>query len=222
MTALLRYQTALLIRSHRWLAPLLLHVAFLAVGVRVGEPVLGALGIAAAALVPTAAWLTRVCVTNEPPAARDCSAAAAGPGRTHLAAVLTALLASAALGTVCAALVAAVSAPTSADRAVAVPFWPALRAGVAAALACALLGVAVGALCNRPLLRSTARAVPATVLAVFLVLFAGVSPAMAAVQGLVTGSRDGSVHVPLLPLAAAAVLTAGATAVACAASGRRG
>ncbi len=201
MTALLRYQAALLIRSHRWLGPLLLYGAFLVIGVRSGEPVLDSLGVAAAALVPAAAWLTRVCVTNEPSSARDCAAAAAGPARAHLAAVLTALLASAALGTA---------------------VLPAASAGLVAALACALIGVAVGALCNRPLLRSTAWAVPSTVLAVFLVVFAGGSPAKAAVNGLVTGSLSGTVEVPLLPLAGAAVLAAGATAVACAASARRG
>ncbi len=40
MTALLRYQTALLLRSQRWLPPFLLYAVFLAVGVQGGQPVL--------------------------------------------------------------------------------------------------------------------------------------------------------------------------------------
>ncbi|MGW1074752.1 ABC transporter [Streptomyces sp. NPDC002537] len=221
MTALLRYQAALLLRSHRWLPPLLLHGVFLAVGVQSGNPVLDSFGWAAAAQLPVAAWLVRVCVTDEPPAARDCAAAAAGPWRVHLAAVLTALGASTALAVAGTAVVAAISDPHSADRRVAVPLWPATAAGLVAAVSCALLGTGVGALCNRPLLRSTAWAVPSTALAAFAVLFAGVSPANAAVTGLVTGSRHGTVTVSLLPLAAAAALAAAAVAVACALSSRR-
>ncbi|MEU2874351.1 ABC transporter [Streptomyces olivoreticuli] len=221
MTALLRYQAALLLRSHRWLPPLLLYGAFMAVGVQSGQPVLDSFGYASAALLPVAAWLVRVCVTNEPAAARDCAAAAAGPWRVHLAAVLTALVASTVLAVAATAVVAAISDPRSADHQVDVPLWPATAEGLVAAVACALLGTGVGALCNRPLLRSTAWAVPSTVLAAFLVLFVGMSPANAAVTGLVSGSRDGTVDVSVLPLAGAAVLTAGAVAVACALSSRR-
>ncbi|MCC3772039.1 ABC transporter [Streptomyces sp. UNOC14_S4] len=221
MTALVRYQAALLLRSHRWLAPLLLYGVFIAVGVQQGNPVLDSFGYAAGALLPVAAWLVRVCVTNEPSAARDCTGAAAGPWRVHLAAVLTALGASTALALAGTAVVAAISDFRSADHQVHVPLWPATAAGTVAALACALLGTGVGALCNRPLLRSTAWAVPSTVLATFLVLFAGVSPANAAVTGLVGGSHHGTVVVSLLPLAAAALLGAAAVAVACVLSSRR-
>lgn len=219
MTALIRYQTALLLRSHRWLPPLLLYVLCMVVGVQSGQPVLDSLGWAAGALVPVAAWLVRVYVTNEPDAARDCAAAAAGPWRVHLSAVLAALLASTALAVAGTAVVTAISDPRSADLRHRVPRWPA--AGLMAAVACALLGTAVGVLCNRPLLRSTARAVPAAVLAVLLVLLVGVSPANAAVSGLVTGSQQGTVPLPLLSLAIAAVFTAGATAVVCALCARR-
>ncbi len=98
MSALLHYQLALLARSQRWLAPVILYAVFLAVGVQGGQPILDSLAYAAAALLPVAAWLVRICVSNEPPAARTCSAAAAGPARAHLAALLAAFLAAAALG----------------------------------------------------------------------------------------------------------------------------
>ena len=94
-------------------------------------------------------------------------------------------------------------------------------AGLLAALACALLGTAVGALCNRPLLRRPGWAILTTALAALLVSVLGASPANAAVSGLVDGSRSGTVTMPLLPLAVTAAIAAGATAIACALSSRR-
>ncbi|MFH0516141.1 ABC transporter [Streptomyces sp. M41] len=221
MSAPLRYQAALLARSQRWLPPFILYAAFLAIGVRGGEPVLDSLGYAAAALLPVAAWLVRICVTNEPPAARSCVAAAVGPGRAHLAALLVALAAAVALGTVTVVAVTLISDPVGADHQTRVPRLPAGAAGLLVALACALLGTAVGALTTWPVLRSTGRAVPAMLLAALLCVVATGSPAHAAVSGLVTGSRSGTVPLPVLPLAAAALLTAGAIAAACALTSRR-
>ncbi|MFE5888316.1 ABC transporter [Streptomyces sp. NPDC056468] len=221
MTALLSYQTALLARSQRWLPPFILYAVFLGVGVSGGQPVLDSLGYTAAALLPVAAWLVRICVTNEPPAARSCVSAAVGPGRAHLAALLVALTAAAVVGTVATVVVTLISDPVSADHQTRVPRLPAGAAGLLATLACALLGTAVGALTTWPLLRSTGRAVPTMLLAALLSVVVTGSPAQAAVSGLVTGSRSGTVPMPLLPLAAAALLTAAAIAVACALTSRR-
>lgn len=221
MTALLSYQTDLLVRSQRWLPPFILYAAFLGIGVQGGQPILDSLGYTAAALLPVAAWLVRICVTNEPPAARSCVSAAVGPGRAHLAAVLVALTAAAAVGMVATVAVTLISDPVSADHQTPVPRLPAGAAGLLATLACALLGTAVGALTSWPLLRSTGRAVPTMLLAALLAVVVTGSPAQAAVSGLVTGSRSGTVPLPLLPLAAAALLTAAATAVACALTSRR-
>lgn len=221
MTALLRYQAALLVRSQRWLPPFILYVVFLGVGVQSGQPILDSLGYAAAALLPVAAWLVRICVSNEPPEARACVSAAVGPGRAHLASLLVALAGAVLLGTVTTLVVTLISDPVSADHQTPVPRFPAGAAGLLATLACALLGTAVGALTTWPLLRSPGRAVPAMLLAALLTTVTTGSPAQAAVQGLVTGSREGTVPLPLLPLAAAALLTAGATAVACVLTSRR-
>jgi hypothetical protein len=221
MTALLRYQAALLLRSQRWLPPFLLYAAFLAIGVQGGQPVLDSLGYAAAVLLPVAAWLVRICVTNEPPAARTCVAAAAGPGRAHLACLLVALTTSAVLGTVAVLVVTWISDPASVGHRVLVPRPEAGAAGLLAVLACALLGTAVGALTNWPLLRSPGRAVPAMLLAALLLLVTAGSPAQAAVRGLVTGSQSGHVPLPLLPLAGAALLATAASALACALTARR-
>ncbi|MET8748454.1 hypothetical protein ABZW32_00005, partial [Streptomyces sp. NPDC004667] len=68
MTALLRYQAALLLRSQRWIAPLVVYAGFVAVGIRPGDRALDSLGYAAAGLVPQTAWLVRICVSAEPPA----------------------------------------------------------------------------------------------------------------------------------------------------------
>jgi len=222
VTALLRYQAVLLLRSQRWLPPLLLYAALLAVGVQWGQPLLDSLGFAATVLLPVAAWLVRVCVTAEPTAARHCTAAAAGPGRVHLSSVLAALLGTCVLGAVGTLCVVAVSRPYSSEGHVQVPVPPAALAGGLAALACALLGTAVGALCNRPLLRSTGWAVPSTLLAALLVLVFGGSPANAAVTGLVTGSRTGTVTQPWLPVAVGTAVAALATATACVLASRRG
>ncbi|KKD06739.1 hypothetical protein [Streptomyces sp. WM6386] len=221
MTALLRYQAALLVRSQRWLPPFILYVAFLGIGVQSGQPILDSLGYAAAALLPVAAWLVRICVSNEPPAARACVSAAVGPARAHLASLLVAFATAALLGTAATLLVTLISDPVGADHQMRVPRFPAGAAGLIATLACALLGTAVGALTTWPLLRSPGRAVPTMLLAALLTTVTTGSPAQAAVQGLVTGSREGTVPLPLLPLAAAALLTAGATAVACVLTSRR-
>ncbi|MFH8982214.1 hypothetical protein [Streptomyces varsoviensis] len=221
MTALFRYQAALLVRSRRLLPPLIVYALFMGIGVQAGQPILDSFAWAGGALLFVAAWLVRVCVTNEPPAARHVAAAATSPARVHLASVLTALTCSAVLGAIGTAFVALITDPRSSDRQVHVPVGAATLAGLVTALACALLGTAVGALCNRPLLRGTARAMLSTIVAAMLVLVADGSPAHAAVSGLVTGSTRGHVTVPLLPLAATAALATAATAIACALASRR-
>ncbi|MGW2386560.1 ABC transporter [Streptomyces sp. NPDC001658] len=221
MTALLRHQAALLLRSQRWLPPFILYAVFLGVGVQGGQPVLDSLGYAAAALLPVAAWLVRICVSAEPPAAQHCVAAAVGPGRAHLARLLVALGGAAVLGAVATVVLTWISDPVSSDHQTRVPVLPAGAAGLLAALACALLGTAVGALTAWPVLRTTGRAVPALLLAALLSLVVSGSPAQAAVSGLVAGSRSGTVDLPVLPLAGSALLAAVATAAACALTSRR-
>ncbi|MEU6085362.1 ABC transporter [Streptomyces sp. NPDC047085] len=221
MTALLRYQADLLLRSQRWLPPVILYAAFLAVGVQSGQPVLDSLGYTAAALLPVAAWLVRICVTGEPDAARACVAAARGPARAHLACLLTALIASALLGVAATLVVTLISDPASNGHRIHVPPLRAGTAGLLATLSCALVGSAIGALTNRPLLRSTGRAVPTMLLAALLSVVLAGSPAQAAVSGLVTGSQSGRIPVPLLPLAGAALATAAAFAAASALTTRR-
>ncbi|GAA3116529.1 ABC transporter [Streptomyces echinatus] len=221
MTALLRYQADLLLRSQRWLPPVILYAVFLGVGVQSGQPVLNSLGYTAAALLPVAAWLVRVCVTGEPPAARACVAAARGPARAHLACLLTALLAAVLLGVAATVVVTLISTPVSDGHRVHIAPLRAAAAGLPVVLACASLGAAVGALTSHPVLRSTGRAVPALLLGTLLAVVSAGSPAQAAISGLVTGSRTGRAHIALLPPTVAALCTAAAFAAAAWLAGRR-
>lgn len=215
MTSLLRYHTDLLLRSQRWLAPLLLYAVFLGVGVRAGEPVLGALGYTAAALLPVTAWAVRICLNQEPPAARDVVAAAAGRERAHLAAVLAAVACAALLGVVAVLGVTAVSDLRRVDR------FEAGISGLLATAACVLTGSAVGALTTRPLVRSRGWSLAALVLGSLLALVTTGSPARSAVRGLITGSRTATVTMPWIALAGALALAAVATAVSARATARR-
>ncbi|MFE7551656.1 ABC transporter [Streptomyces gardneri] len=214
MTALLRYQSGLLLRSQRWLAPLLLYAAVLAVGVRAGEPVLGALGFSAAALVPVTAWCVRICLTQEPPAARDVVAAAAGRGRAHLAALLTGTALPGLLGTV------AVLGLTAIGDRRGVGALAATGAGLLATAACVLTGAAVGALTARPFLKATGWSVTALVTGSLLALVTTGSPAKQALTALVTGSRTTTAHPPWLACAGAVLLAAATAALACRATAR--
>ncbi|MEV7521032.1 ABC transporter [Streptomyces sp. NPDC091371] len=216
MTALLRYQGALLLRSQRWIAPLVVYAAFVAAGIRPGDPVLDSLGFAAAGLVPQTAWLVRICVTNEPDAARDCTAAAAGPVRVHAAALLVALTGALLAGTAGGAVALLLGDPAQLD-----PARVALAGGLAVA-ACALTGAAVGALCSRPLVRRRGYAVLAGGLGSLLAWVLVGSPARGAVSALVGAARSGGVPLPLPALAGGLLLAAGAGALACLVAARRG
>ncbi|MFI5659045.1 ABC transporter [Streptomyces sp. NPDC051684] len=220
-TALLAYQSALLLRSQRWLAPVVLYAAFAAVGVQAGQPVLDSLAYTAAALLPVGAWLARICVTNEPPAARSCTAAATAPWRAHLASLATAFLATVTVGFVATAVVALISDGVSTDRLVRVARWPAAGAGLLAVLVCALAGVAVGAVTTWPVVRGRGLGVAGLVLCALVALIAPGSPAKSVVSALVTGSQDGAVPVLLLPLAGAVAVAAICATAACALAARR-
>ena len=190
MTALLRYQTAILLRSHRWIFPLIAYVLLIAVGAAGSTSLAEMLDWSGAMLVPVVAFLTRAMLTAEPDAARACVYAAAGPVRAQLATLLVPLGAGAVAGIVAAAFdvltaEAAASGPGSGlgGKATAAAHHPGIVAGgLMIALVCVGVGSAVGALCNPPLLRHPAAAMLSTLAAIILALAAGVSPANAAIS----------------------------------------
>ncbi|MBC9713088.1 ABC transporter [Streptomyces sp. TRM66268-LWL] len=222
MTALLGYHTALLLRSQRWLPPVVLYGALLAVGVGMGDPLLDSLGYAAAALLPVAAWLVRICATQEPYAARHVTATAAGgPVRAQLAVLVTALAAAGLLGAVGTVLTVLLGDARTTDRTAAIPLPGALASGLLAAAVCALTGAALGALCTWPVLTGRGWSLAALSLGALLLLVTAGSPARTAVSALISGSRTGDTPLSLLPLAAAAAVATAAAALSCGLSSRR-
>lgn len=212
MSALFRYELEFLLRSRRWLPPFLAYVLTMTVGVGSGQPLGDSLGFGAAVLVPVTAWFTRGCLTAEPDAVRLCAEAAAGRVRVHLAQLLAALaagLVTAGLGTVGVLLLG--------DRVAPRQLLPVVTAGVLAAVVAVLVGVGMGALCNRPLVHGSAVAVPLSLAASLGMLVVRRSPVNAAVRPLVHG---GAV-VPPVGALAAGLLFAGVAVGVAVVTGRR-
>jgi hypothetical protein len=188
--ALLRYQAAILFLSYRWIFPLIAYALLIAVGAAGSTPLAQTLDWSGAMLVPVVAFLTRAMLTAEPDAARACVCAAAGPVRAQFATLIIPLGAGAVLGvaaTVFGVLTAEPAAKVPASgipgKVTAALQHPGIVAGgLLAALVCLLVGSAVGALCNPPLLRHRAVAMLSTLAAIILALAAGVSPANAAIS----------------------------------------
>jgi hypothetical protein len=191
MIALSRYELSLLLRSHRWIAPAVLF----ALGVfglggatlRHGAGLGPGLAWSALMLVPVEAWLTRSMLTAEPAAARACVAAAGGPRRTQVAALIAPTVVGAAFGL--AGIVGQVfmlgvprSVGTNAIRVG--NLLSDLGGGLAAGLICLLVGSAVAVLLNPPVIRRPAIAVLGTTGAVVLALAWNGSPANAAVRSV--------------------------------------
>ncbi|MFC9324708.1 ABC transporter [Kitasatospora sp. NPDC057015] len=221
MRALVRYQAALLLRSYGWLPPFLAYVLLMVVGVTPGDPLLGSQAVGAAVLLPVSAWLVRAVLTAEPAASRACLAAAATAPRVQLAALLTALSAGLALALGGALGLLAVCGPVGDAGVPRTPAAAAVAAGLLASAVCVLLGVAVGALCNRPVLSRAQYGIPLALAAATLVLVAPSSPANAAVRGLVDAARTGRVGYAWGPLVLAGALLAVVAAVTGRLAGRR-
>ncbi|MER6299359.1 ABC transporter [Kitasatospora sp. NPDC001539] len=220
--ALTRYHLELLVRSHAWLPPFLAFALLLVIGVSAGDPLLGGLGYGAGALLPVSAWFVRAVLTAEPPAARACLVAAAGPARVHLAALLAALTAALLLA------VGQVAAVWWVSGAVADPGarWDpgvgrALLAGLSTSVVCALSGVVAGALGNRPVVVRSPYGILAALGLAAAALVAPFSPANAAVRALVAAARTGRVALPWGELVLATALLAVVGAGAAVLAGRR-
>ena len=219
MIALVRYQTAILLRSHRWVFPLIGYGLLISVGAASSMPLAEGLVWSAAMLVPAVAFITRSMLIAEPDAARACVAAATGPGRAQLAALLTALggglllgVAGACFDVLTAESVGEHPGPGVTGKVAAAFGHPGIfAAGLVTAVVCLLVGSAVGALCNPPLLRHPGAAMLATWAAVILALAAGVSPARAALRhaGVTQAAQSTEAQWPgAVPLLSAACLLA--------------
>ncbi|MFD8785572.1 ABC transporter [Kitasatospora sp. NPDC059599] len=219
---LARYHLELLLRSHAWLPPFLTYVLLLVIGVQAGDPLLGSLGLGAGLLLPVSAWCVRGALAAEPPSSRACLVAAAGPARVHLGALLAALTVSLVLAVGQVLAVWWTAGPVANRGATAQPeVGSALLAGLLASVVCALLGVSAGALADRPVLVRGPYGIPVALTLATLLLVVPVSPANAAVRGLVEAARTGRVAVPWVQLLLAVALLAACCAGVAALAGRR-
>jgi hypothetical protein len=191
VTALLRYQAAIMLRSNRWIFPLIGYGLLIAVGAAGSSSLAESLDWSGAMLVPVTAFLTRAMLTAEPDAARACVAAAAGPVRAQLATLVVPLGGGALLGLVAVVFDVLISEPASRapvsglfGKVTALAGHPGIVvAGLLIALVCLLVGSAAGALCNPPLLRHPGAAMLSTLAAIVAALAVSVSPASAAISG---------------------------------------
>lgn len=227
MIALLRYQAAILLRSNRWIFPLIAYAVLMAAGIAAGATSGSAngnppgtslaegLAWSGAMLVPVVAFLTRSLLTAEPDAARACVAAAAGPVRAQLATLLTALgggVLLAAAGACFEVLTNEAAArhpqPGIAGKIGATVAHPEVfLAGLATAAVCLLVASAVGTLFNPPLLRHPGLAMLSTLAAAIFALASDVSPAGAALRHTATAAQAAQ-WPGLTPLVAALCLFA--------------
>ncbi|MGW2253618.1 ABC transporter [Kitasatospora sp. NPDC001660] len=219
--ALTRYHLELLLRGHAWLPPFLAYTLLLVLEVTAGDPLLGDLGYGAAVLVPVCAWYVRSTLNAEPPASRACLVAAAGPARAQLGALLAALTVGLVLAVGEVAGLWWASGPVANPNVDQPPVGAALLAGLLTSVVCVLLGVLVGALCNRPVLARAQYGIPAALALATALLVAPGVPANTAVRGLVAAARTGRVGAPWLELLSAAGLLVAVAVGSAALAGRR-
>jgi hypothetical protein len=166
-----------------------------------GMPLADGLGWSSAMLVPAVGWLTRAALTMEPGAARACAGTAGGPRRAQLATLLVALAGGVVLALLGAGFELATTArPRHGLGALAVE-------GVVAGVTCLLVGSAIGALCNPPLIQHRGYAMMLTAAVAIAAIAASGSPANAAIRAT-SATPGGGYHVPLVPVVIAVVLAA--------------
>jgi hypothetical protein len=215
VTALVRYLLADVLRTQRWLPPLLLHAAVLGMlyASDAGPP-LPAYAGTCVLVHPVSAWLTVVVATAEDPVRRTVTAVTAC-GWARAQAAVTALSVLAALGV---ALVAALVPVLTQPR----PYPPAAVAqGFAALAVCALVGVGVGVLCSRPVVTQTGWSVLAATALVVLVFLVGRTPPVGNVLWALS-HHDGVTSELALSGAVAVLFVAGATWLSAVVGPRRG
>jgi hypothetical protein len=231
--SLLRYQLAILFRSHRWVFPLVSYVLLISVVGAVGQSAAGlrvaqaqlsdGLDWSAAMLLPVVALLTRSMLTAEPGAARACVAAAAGPRKAQLAVLITGLAGGAVLGLAGAGyeVVTTSGAVHTVLQRHPGLFAAIAGAGLGKAVICVLVGSAVGTFCNPPVIRHQTVALLSTIGAVVVALVSSISPASAALRG--SGAAIQAARWPTgTPFVVAAVLLVVSWLISAVLAARRG
>jgi hypothetical protein len=142
--ALIHYLALDTFRSQRWVAPVLTFGIVVAIACTQSGSVLPTYALTATALLFVATWLSIVVVNNEDPMQQSITSVCAGGGsRVRVGKLLVAFLLAIALG-----LVGMIAPPLASSNGVT---GVELLAGFSAQVLTALAGVALGALCSRPL-----------------------------------------------------------------------
>jgi hypothetical protein len=214
--AVARYALAELLRSQRFLPPLVAYLGLLAVLHASPGPLLPGYGASAAALVPAGAWLT-LCLHNAEDRVQAAVTVVNAGG--HLRVLLGRTY-----GSIAGVLVlTAVALLWPALAAARVPAPADLAAGLCAHLVCGLTAVALGTCCARPLIGRQGHAFAAAVLLSVVVLVARPLTPVNETVRLFGAAPPRPSFAVLLPLVAgAAALTAAAVALALFVARRRG
>ncbi|MBP2337072.1 hypothetical protein JOF41_003250 [Saccharothrix coeruleofusca] len=184
MNALVRYLLADVLRSQRFLAPVMVFLAVLGMlyASDAGVPLVAYAG-SCVLIYPVAVWLTVVVATAEDPVRRSVTVVAAGGwGRVQGAVAVSAAL--------CACLLALVATgvPVLTQSR---PYPPEVVAqGFGAHLVCGLTGVGVGLLCARPVITRLGWGVLAATALVVLPFPLGRVPPVGSVLGALNDQRD--------------------------------
>jgi hypothetical protein len=201
MVALYRYTLTSFFLSQRYLAPVLLFFAAIAVGTSSDSgPLMNTYSLCATIMFLCATWLTITVVNNEDPVQRGVTTVSAGTSRRPLAAAIAVAL------TCCIFLtVIGLGYPIISGKHVVT--GAAIAVGAGAQLTTAAVGVALGLVCSRLVIARQGYAI-ATAVAVALaaLLLPWATPVRPTVQLLLSDRTPGQVAVPLLGLGAAAVL----------------
>ena len=201
MTALVNYIAKDVGRSLRWVAPVPLFVAALAVIAPNTGSVLPTYASSALLLFFVATWLTITICNNEDPVQRDVtSVAAGGLSRLRLAKLLTAYLA--VIGLSALALIgpplASLGTTTLGDLAV----------GAGGHLLSGLAGVSLGAVLSRPLVHRTAWAVLITVVVGFGDIAVPDAPPLRQLSTLLNRQPSSALGIPMALLAGETIVIA--------------
>jgi hypothetical protein len=229
LIAISRYHLSLLLRSHRWIPAAVIYVVGVVGLGGIGGPstfhgaaLSQGLSWSALMLVPCVAWLSRAVLTAEPSAARACVAAAGGPRRAQLAALCAAAAFAAGFGVVGVIwelITFGVARAQSTNTVLIGATLGDVGHGLVSALICLLVGSAIGAVCNPPVIQRPAASMLTSTGAVVLALVWSVSPANAAVRS--GYGETSSSWPPGLPVIAAIVLLIAAWCISALIAARR-
>ncbi|HEX3425727.1 MAG TPA: hypothetical protein VHT30_06320 [Acidimicrobiales bacterium] len=164
MTAIVRYVASDAIRSQRWVAPVVVFAAFVAIANSNAGPMLTTYADTVAVLFPIAIWLSWAILGAEDPVQVEVSIVTVGSDiRYRVGKLLTCLVGGAILSAVAVAVPVAVAIPSATGgRGIATD----AVAGLFAHLFVVLFAVGVGALTSRPVIRRSGWAFYAAILVI--------------------------------------------------------